>query len=106
MLIGIFNSDCPCLRDDSGAIQAMRSRRIVWQGSSVSIEVKSTQQVTDRLWIITAVMSGVPFQIKNESGDLIRSVPAERELIRFAMTKPSGHDQWLLGNASSIRRIN
>jgi hypothetical protein len=77
----------------------MINNDVVWDGASTSIQLRSQQQVTKQQWIIVAVMSGAPFRIMKESGKLIRSVPAESEVLHFALAKPTGQDLWLLGNA-------
>jgi hypothetical protein len=99
----IYTVDCTCLVADKKIIQEMKARQIVWKGISTSLEVTKTERVTARLWLLTAVINNAPFRIEKESGELVRSVPKGSDLARFALAKPVGEPNWLLGKGSFIR---
>jgi hypothetical protein len=104
LLSSIYTVDCPCLQGDSDAIRRLRESREVWRGVATSIRVQKLEQVNQRLWIVNALFVAAPFQVENESGDLIRKTPGERNLTRFALARPAGHEEWLLGHVSLIER--
>jgi hypothetical protein len=104
LLSSIYTVDCPCLQGDRDAIRRLRQSREVWRGVATSIRVQKLEQVNQRLWIVNALFVAAPFQVENESGDLIRKTPGERNLTRFALARPVGHEEWLLGHVSLIER--
>jgi hypothetical protein len=104
LLSSIYTVDCPCLEGDSDAIRRLKQSHQVWRGVATSISVQKLEQVNDRLWIVNALFVAAPFQVENESGDLIRTTPGERNLTRFALARPVGFQEWLLGHVSLIER--
>jgi hypothetical protein len=104
LLSSIYTVDCPCLQGDRDAIRQLKQRHEVWRGVSTSISVQNLERVNKRLWIVNALFVAAPFQVENESGDPIRTTPGERNLTRFALARPAGHAEWLLGHVSLIER--
>jgi hypothetical protein len=104
LLSSIYTVDCPCLQGDKDAIRRLKQSRQVWRGVATSISVQKLERVNDRLWIVNALFVAAPFQVENEAGDLIRTTPGERNLTRFALARPVGYQEWLLGHVSLIER--
>jgi hypothetical protein len=104
LLASIYTVDCPCLQGDRDAIRQLKQRHEVWRGVATSISVRNLEKVNERLWIVNALFVAAPFQVENESGEVIRSTPGERNLTRFALARPVGHAKWLLGHVSLIER--
>jgi hypothetical protein len=104
LLSSIYTVDCPCLQGDTDAIRRLRQSHEVWRGVATSISVEKLERVNDRLWIVNALFVAAPFQVENESGDLIRTTPGERNFTRFALARPVGYQEWLLGHVSLIER--
>jgi hypothetical protein len=104
LLSSIYTVDCPCLQGDTDAIRRLKQSRQVWRGVATSISVEKLERVNDRLWIVNALFVAAPFQVENESGELIRTTPGERNLTRFALARPVGYQEWLLGHVSLIER--
>jgi len=105
LLEGIYTTDCPCLESDRRRIQQLVRDHIVWRAPSTSIRATKAEPVSDQLWIVTAIVDGAPFRIEKESGELIREAPRAQDLGRFALAKPVGQAEWLLGRASFLQRI-
>jgi hypothetical protein len=104
LLSTIYTVDCPCLQGDRDAIRRLKQNHEVWRGVSTSISVENLEQVNDRVWIVNALFVAAPFQVENETGDPIRKTPGERNLTRFALARPVGRAEWLLGHVSLIER--
>jgi hypothetical protein len=104
LLSSIYTVDCPCLQGDKDAIRRLKQSHQVWRGVATSISVQKLERVNDRLWIVNALFVAGPFQVENEAGDLIRTTPGERNLTRFALARPVGYQEWLLGHVSLIER--
>ena len=102
LLESVYTNDCPCLDGDRSEIQRLIKEHVVWRGILTSIDVQKVEKVNDRQWIVEAIFIAAPFQIESESGRLIRSVPRQTDHSRFALARPTGHDQWLLGHVSPI----
>jgi hypothetical protein len=102
LLEDVYTQDCPCLQGDTDAIDQLRRSHQVWRGVSTSVRVRQLQRVNARLWIVNATFVAAPFEVQNESGGRIRTTPGERNLTRFALAKPAGHQEWLLGHVSLI----
>jgi hypothetical protein len=102
LLDDIYTVDCNCLKDGRAAIQQLREEKVVWKGLSTSLTVQKTQRVNDRLWEVIGVLSTPPVQVENETGGLLRTVPPERNQLRFALAKPIDADEWLLGHVSLL----
>jgi hypothetical protein len=102
LLNKIYTVDCKCLEDGRALIRQLREENVIWRGVTTNITIQSTEEVNSRLWIIVATVKTPPVRIEDESGQLIRTVPAESNLVRFALAKPQNENEWLLGHASSV----
>lgn len=102
VLNDIYTADCPCLKGDRSLIQGLQKEGLVWRGIKVSLVIEESSRVNDRLWVVSALVKTSPFNIETESGALVRSVPSGHEHSRFALAKPVGREEWLLGQASVI----
>lgn len=100
ILNGIYTIDCPCLKGDRALIEGLKKSGLVWRGIKVDLVVEKTEQVNERLWIISALVKTSSFNIERESGETVRSVPSGQEHSRFALARPTGQEEWLLGRAS------
>ena len=97
----IYTVDCPCLTSDSNAIHELIREDYTWVGGETSIQVRRSEQVTERMWIIVADFSSEPLRIQTESGQTVRNEPRGSDLFQFVLAKPVGSTQWLLGRATS-----
>ena len=102
LLEDIYTVDCPCLEGDRKLIGQLRRDRLVWRGIKVSLDVQEVERVNDRLWIVSALVTTSPFEILDESGTSVRTIPQGQELSRFALARPVDQRHWLLGKASVI----
>jgi hypothetical protein len=102
LLDDIYTVDCNCLKDGRTAIQQLRREKVVWRGLSTRLAVQQIERVNDRLWAVTGVVSTAEVRIEGESGELVRVIPPERNQLRFALAKPLGVDEWLLGHVSLL----
>ena len=102
LLDDIYTVDCECLTDGRSLIEQLRKENVIWRGLQTSLVMTDTEEVNDRLWIIVADVSTPSIRVETESGRLIRIVPAERNRVRFALAKPRGTEEWLLGHASAL----
>ena len=105
MLDGVYAVDCACLRTGRAAIARLRGDHAVWRGRSFSLQVERLSRVNDALWIALAVVRWDSFRIEGEDGELVRAVPAARERYRFALVRPAGGSDWLLGHASLVGEL-
>ena len=78
----------------------LRKEGIVWKGVKTSVTVRNAEEVNERLWILTAVVATPSVRVETESGRLVRTVPPEQNLVRFALARPQNEQEWLLGHAS------
>jgi hypothetical protein len=101
----VYTVDCPCLRTGRAAIARLRADDAVWRGRSFSLRVERLSRVNDSLWIAIAVLRWDSFRIEREDGGLVRAVPAARERYRFALVRPAGSADWLLGHASLVEEL-
>jgi hypothetical protein len=102
LLINIYTSDCKCLKDGRALISQLRKEGIVWKGVKTSVMVRDIEEASERLWIITAMVATPTVRVETETGKLVRTVPPERNLVRFALAKPQDEGEWLLGHASAF----
>jgi hypothetical protein len=100
LLADIYTVDCPCLKGDQRLIRKLREERLLWRGIEVVPSVQSAERVNDRLWIVSALITTNSFEIVNESGAVVRRVSKGREKSRFALARPIGEEEWLLGYAA------
>jgi hypothetical protein len=102
ILSDIYTVDCPCLQGDQALIRNLRKEGLLWRGLKVSLDIEEVKQVNDRLWTVNAQVISNSFEIRRESGGLVRRVPSGREHSRFALSRPVGEQDWMLGHASVI----
>jgi hypothetical protein len=102
LLTSIFTVDCSCLKGDRKLIQQLKQENLMWRGVSVSIEVQEVDRINSRLWDISALVTTSPFEIVEESGAIVGRIPQGQEISRFAVVRPTGRGDWLLGHASVI----
>jgi hypothetical protein len=102
LLSGVYTIDCECLEDGKALIQQLRKQNVIWKGVKTNINIRSAEEVNNRLWIVIATVGTPSVRIETEAGRLVRIVPPERNLIRFALAKPENEQEWLLGHASTI----
>jgi hypothetical protein len=102
LLNEIYTVDCPCLRGDQELIRGLKVDGLVWRGIKVSLDVQEVERVNDRLWTVSALVNTSSFDVMEESGALVREISPGQEYSRFALAKPIGHDDWLLGHAAVI----
>lgn len=105
LLETVYTRDCPCLRAGRAAIAGLVADRAVWRERSVSVEVEGLSRVNAGLWIVIAVFSSRAFRIEREDGTLLRAAPAERQRYRFALARPGGRGDWMLGRASLLEDL-
>jgi hypothetical protein len=103
LLKEIYTVDCPCLEDGRALITQLRKQRIVWKGVATRIAVRSSEEVDSRLWIVIATLRTPSVRIETETGRLVRVVPPEENIVRFALARPHNDDDWLLGHASNLQ---
>jgi hypothetical protein len=76
----------------------------VWRGIKVSLRIEKAERVNDRLWVVNAIVVAAPFRIEKESGEIVRIMPQGQESSRFALSRPIGEEEWLLGQASLVEQ--
>jgi hypothetical protein len=103
ILKDIYTVDCPCLEGDGNAIQELVDNEYHIVGGSTSIRPRQINRASTRLWLIVADFRSEPLRIEAEDGRLIREEPGGSELFQFALSKPSGSNEWLLGRATAYR---
>ena len=101
-LRSIYSSDCPCLMNDERAIKELLDRNYRWRGIATSIEVRRVTRINNQLWIVVAVLKSKALRIERGDGRLIRIEPAGNDLFQFALVRPRGAEQWLLGLVSNV----
>lgn len=102
LLSEIYTIDCECLKDGQALIEQLQRENIIWKGVKTDILIRSAEEVNDRLWIIVATVRTPSVRIETEAGELVRIVPPEKNLVRFALAKPRNKEEWLLGHASTF----
>jgi hypothetical protein len=103
LLSSIYTIDCECLEDGRELIEQLRRENIVWRNVATEIAIQSAEEVNSRLWVVVASVRTPSVRIETEAGELVRIVPPERNLVRFALAKPLNEEEWLLGHASTFR---
>jgi hypothetical protein len=99
----VYTVDCPCLEGDRNAIQELKDNDYHIVGGTTSIRVRQVNSVSERLWLVIADFRSAPLRIEAESNKLIREEPGGSDLFQFALSKPSGSHDWLLGYATAYR---
>jgi hypothetical protein len=102
VLNDIYTVDCPCLKGDRALIKRLKNERLIWDGVRVALVIEEVEQVNDRLWIVNALVKTSAFEIRRESGAPVRGVSPGQERSRFALARPAGKDDWLLGQVSGL----
>jgi hypothetical protein len=102
LLSEIYTIDCECLKDGQALIEQLQRENIIWKGVKTDISIRSAEEVNDRLWIVVATVRTPSVRIETEAGELVRIVPPEQNLVRFALAKPRDEEEWLLGHASTF----
>ncbi len=105
LLQSIFTKDCPCLKGDREVIGELIKREIIWTKSVSEIQVQKVERASSQLWVVTAILTVSPFEIRKGSGELVRTVPRESDLSRYALTRLDSSHELKLGRVSFIRRI-
>lgn len=104
LLESIYTDDCPCLEGDGNLIRRLKQEHILWRGIKVSLRIDSVERVNDRLWTVSALVTTAAFEIERESGEVVRRISQGQEHSRFALAKPIGQEDWLLGQASLVEK--
>lgn len=102
LLSEIYTIDCECLKDGQARIKQLQRENIIWKGVKTDISIRSAEEVNDRLWIVVATVRTPSVRIETEAGELVRIVPPEQNIVRFALAKPQDEEEWLLGHASTF----
>ena len=58
---------------------------------------------SERLWLVVADFRSSPLRIETKDGKLVRVEPGSSELFQFALSKPNGAREWLLGQATAYK---
>jgi hypothetical protein len=102
LLSGIYTIDCGCLQDGRTLISQLLRENIIWKGVRTHATVRSAEEVNNRPWVVIATIRTPSVRIETEGGRLVRMVPPERNLVRFALARPQNEKEWLLGHASTF----
>jgi hypothetical protein len=103
ILKDIYTIDCPCLEGDGNAIQELIDNDYHVVGGATSIRLHRASRASARLWLLIADFRSAPLRIETDDGRLIREEPGGSELFQFALSRPSGSNEWLLGRATAYR---
>lgn len=103
LLKDIYTVDCPCLEGDGNAIKELVDNDYHMLGGVTSIKLRRVSRASERLWLIVADFRSAPLRIETKDGKLIREEPGGSELFQFALSKPNGFREWLLGRATAYR---
>ena len=103
ILEGVYTVDCPCLKGDRNAIQELVTNNYHLVGGATSVKIRRTNQVSPQLWLVVADFRSAPLRIETESNKLVREEPAGSDLFQFALSKPAGSSEWLLGRATAYK---
>jgi hypothetical protein len=103
ILRDIYTTDCPCFEGDRNAIKELADNNYRVIGGATSIQVRKTSQVNGKLWLVIADFRSAPLRIETEDRRLIREEPRGSDLFQFALSRPSGSRDWLLGRATAYK---
>lgn len=103
ILSDVYTTDCPCLGGDRNAIQELLDNNYHMVGGATSIQVRKASQVNKELWLVIADFRSAPLQIETEDNKLVREEPAGSDLFQFALARPTGSTEWLLGRATAYQ---
>jgi hypothetical protein len=60
-------------------------------------------QINKKLWLVIADFRSAPLKIETEDNKLVREEPAGSDLFQFALARPTGSTEWLLGRATAYQ---
>lgn len=103
ILDDVYTSDCPCLEGDRNAIRDLINNNYHMVGGATSIQVRKASQVNEKLWLVIADFRSAPLQIETEDNKIVREEPAGSDFFQFALARPTGSREWLLGRATSYQ---
>jgi hypothetical protein len=103
ILDDVYTSDCPCLEGDRNAIRELVNNNYRTVGGATSIQVREASQINKKLWLVIADFRSAPLQIETEDNKLVREEPAGSDLFQFALARPTGSMEWLLGRATAYQ---
>lgn len=103
ILRDVYTTDCPCFEGDRNAIKELTDNDYHVVGGATSIQVREASQVNGKLWLITADFRSAPLRIEIQDRRLIREEPRGSDLFQFALSRPSGSSDWLLGRATAYQ---
>jgi hypothetical protein len=103
ILDDVYTSDCPCLEGDRNAIRELVNNNYHMVGGATSIQVREASQINKKLWSVIADFRSAPLQIETEDNKLVREEPAGSDLFQFALARPTGSTEWLLGRATAYQ---
>lgn len=69
-------------------------------GGTTSVQIRKANQVSARLWLVVADFRSAPLRIEAEGNKLIRKESGGSDLFQFALSKPAGSSEWILGRAT------
>jgi hypothetical protein len=100
ILEDVYTVDCPCLEGDRNAIKELTDNNYHMVGGTTSVQIRKANQVSARLWLVVADFRSAPLRIEAEDNKLIRKESGGSDLFQFALSKPAGSNEWLLGRAT------
>jgi len=103
ILDDVYTVDCPCLKGDRNAINELTANNYHIVGEATSVGIREVNWVSARLWLVVADFRSAPLRIEAEDNKLIRQESGGSDLFQFALSKPAGSNEWLLGRATAYR---
>ena len=103
ILDDVYTVDCPCLKGDRNAINELTANNYHMVGGVTSVRIREVNRVSARLWLVIADFRSAPLRIEAEDNKLIRQESGGSDLFQFALSKPAGSNEWLLGRATAYR---
>ena len=103
ILEDVYTVDCPCLEGDRNAINELTANNYHMVGGATSVRIREVNQVSARLWLVVADFRSAPLRIEAKDNKLVRQESGGSDLFQFALSKPDGSNEWLLGRATTYR---
>jgi hypothetical protein len=103
ILEDVYTVDCPCLEGDRNAIKELTANNYHMVGGTTSVRIRKANRVSARLWLVVADFRSAPLRIEAEDNKLIREEAGGSDLFQFALSKPAGSSEWLLGRAAAYK---
>ena len=103
ILESVYTVDCPCLEGDRNAINELTANNYHMVGGTTSVRIREANRVDARLWLVVADFRSAPLRIEAEDNKLIRQESGGSDLFQFALSRPAGSSEWLLGRATAYR---